>query len=121
MAWRCTWYAGITLWRSLATEDAKGEAAAAHLRATCLQALAFYKTVAHHAQARYGAVAAAARAPLEAEAAAQAERELAASAGDLPPADAHDCSAFVHLCLLKMGDLARCAPPTRPHLPASAT
>lgn len=122
-AWRCTWYSAITLLRSMSADQA--EAAAAHLRGTCLQALAFYKTAAHHAQARYGPVAAAAQAPLEAEAAAQADREFAATAGALPPAEPADCSAFVHLCLLKMGDLARCGTPQqhtrmRPCTPAAA-
>jgi hypothetical protein len=109
-AWGYAWYQEITFWRSLAGDHSESHPAAEHLKSTCLHGLSFYKTMAHQAQCRYGPVHTVAQASLSGAAAQRAEAEMKAAVEKLPPPIMADCSAFVQLCLMKMGDLARCEP-----------
>lgn len=96
-------------------------AAASQLHSACLQGLTFYRMLAYQAQQRFGAVAAATPQAMTTDVQAQADAELAALVTGLPSLEGGDCAALVQMCLLKMGDLARCAPCLRIEEPLVST
>ena len=123
LAWRYSWYEEISFWRSTAVsvggtdtvgaDNAFLQQSTSRARSACLQGLASYKTLAFQAQTRYGFLPEHVQAPLEDEdVRARACRELQEETISMLEPAAHDCSALVHMCFVKMGDLARCAMPT---------
>ena len=120
LAWRYSWYEEISYWRSTVSSlSGTGVVnpdsdllvhSTARARNACLQGLAFYKTLAHQAQLRYGMLPEHAHALIEDDQVkARAQREMEEVTAGMMAPQAQDCSALVHMCLVKMGDLARCA------------
>jgi hypothetical protein len=118
MAWRYAWYEGISFWRStvaslagtgeVSADDKLFKATALQLRTACLQGLNFYKTLAYQVQSRYGFVPKGAQVPLDEDAKERAQNDLDTETASMHPPQETDCSGLVQMCLVKMGDLARC-------------
>lgn len=118
MSWRYAWYEGISFWRStVASLAGTGEvsadselfqATASQLRTACLQGLNFYKILAYQVQSRYGFVSKGAQVPLDGDAKERAQNDLDTETASMHPPQETDCSGMVQMCLVKMGDLARC-------------
>ena len=117
--YQCCWYEEVSYLRNQIAglqSSRGGPAATQHmqqcaerLKTVCLQGLAFYKVLMYQAQRRYGLLPAALQEPLEGDARARADKELAEQTAALPAPQPQDCSSFARHCLVKMGDLTRCA------------
>lgn len=116
LAWRLAWYEEINFWRSTVAgllgldkqlvDHSFLTQAATQLQAVCLHGVAFYKVLACHVQRRYGTVDAA-DIVLDDSLTARLDKEYAENVAGLPDVCVADCAPLVHMCVLKMGDLAR--------------